>query len=267
MDSPLTNTVEGRISIAAAAADLTVGLMAKIDSAGKAALAGSSYAPVAARFVVLDSDDVNATLVPIEPGRQVRVTLSGTCTPGEELACTSEGKAIRLADTMGLCPILVAEEAGVNGQLVLARGLAAYVKPDPAAELPAISTGDAHKALVVKSDESGVEWEALPAAELPAIASGDAAKVLTVKADETGVEFSRCPTHPAGSTWGQQVQNGTDYAVIILNQEGFHVQNEGGNLHSFLRTGAILLTLPTSDPGVAGQLWNDSGTLKISAGI
>ena len=27
-----------------------------------------------------------------------------------------------------------------------------------------------------------------------------------------------------------------------------------------------LLNLPTSDPGVAGQLWNSSGTLKISAG-
>ncbi len=24
--------------------------------------------------------------------------------------------------------------------------------------------------------------------------------------------------------------------------------------------------LPTSDPGVAGQLWSDSGTVKVSAG-
>ena len=24
--------------------------------------------------------------------------------------------------------------------------------------------------------------------------------------------------------------------------------------------------LPTSDPGVAGRLWNDSGTLKVSSG-
>ena len=28
----------------------------------------------------------------------------------------------------------------------------------------------------------------------------------------------------------------------------------------------ILANLPTSDPTNAGQLWNDSGTLKISAG-
>ena len=28
----------------------------------------------------------------------------------------------------------------------------------------------------------------------------------------------------------------------------------------------IIASLPTSDPGVAGALYNDSGTLKISAG-
>ena len=28
----------------------------------------------------------------------------------------------------------------------------------------------------------------------------------------------------------------------------------------------ILSALPTSDPTVAGQLWNDAGTLKVSAG-
>ena len=28
----------------------------------------------------------------------------------------------------------------------------------------------------------------------------------------------------------------------------------------------VLANLPTSDPTVAGQLWNDSGTLKVSAG-
>ena len=28
----------------------------------------------------------------------------------------------------------------------------------------------------------------------------------------------------------------------------------------------IFSNLPTSNPSVAGQLWNDSGTLKVSAG-
>lgn len=28
----------------------------------------------------------------------------------------------------------------------------------------------------------------------------------------------------------------------------------------------VLPNLPTADPGVAGQLWNDAGALKVSAG-
>ena len=32
------------------------------------------------------------------------------------------------------------------------------------------------------------------------------------------------------------------------------------------RDGIFLGTIPTSDPGVLGQVWNDSGDLKISAG-
>ena len=31
-------------------------------------------------------------------------------------------------------------------------------------------------------------------------------------------------------------------------------------------TKIMMANLPTSDPSVAGQLWNDSGTLKVSAG-
>jgi hypothetical protein len=33
-------------------------------------------------------------------------------------------------------------------------------------------------------------------------------------------------------------------------------------------SGAVvsMASLPTSDPAVAGQLWNDAGTLKVSAG-
>lgn len=30
--------------------------------------------------------------------------------------------------------------------------------------------------------------------------------------------------------------------------------------------GIVCSSMPTSDPSVAGQLWNDSGTVKISAG-
>jgi len=31
-------------------------------------------------------------------------------------------------------------------------------------------------------------------------------------------------------------------------------------------SGAVTMTLPTTDPAVAGQLWNDTGTVKVSAG-
>ena len=31
-------------------------------------------------------------------------------------------------------------------------------------------------------------------------------------------------------------------------------------------SGAVTLTLPTADPLVAGQLWRDAGTVKVSAG-
>jgi len=36
---------------------------------------------------------------------------------------------------------------------------------------------------------------------------------------------------------------------------------------SFFGVGTVILqNLPTSDPGSAGQLWNDAGTLKVSGG-
>jgi hypothetical protein len=286
---PLSNTREGMIQIPAAAANLTPGLLAKIDSNGKAALAGASYAPVAGRYVVVESDATTATLLPIEPGRQVRVTLYGDCNPGEELACTVDSKAVRKADTTGLSSILVAEEAGVDGQMVLARGIAAYVEPTPPDELPAIATGDAGKVLAVKTDESGVEFVTPSGSEpeIPAIASGDAGKVLAVKGDESGVEF----VNPVGSsvpapTTGDakkilRVNAGEDSyelagtylddAVLVLQgAAGGIVFGPVGSAPRMDNNGADLLivqNIPTSDPSVAGALWNDGGTLKLSTGM
>lgn len=37
-------------------------------------------------------------------------------------------------------------------------------------------------------------------------------------------------------------------------------------LELFSETNVFIYGLPTSDPGVAGALWNDNGVLKISAG-
>ena len=55
-----------------------------------------------------------------------------------------------------------------------------------------------------------------------------------------------------------------DYSVEVqLTDNGIIVNPD------FNATGECYLTilnLPTSDPGVEGALWNDNGTLKISAG-
>ena len=40
----------------------------------------------------------------------------------------------------------------------------------------------------------------------------------------------------------------------------------GGNAANRLRTVLNVTNMPTSDPGVAGQLWSDSGVLNISSG-
>ena len=42
--------------------------------------------------------------------------------------------------------------------------------------------------------------------------------------------------------------------------------DDNGELMINNRGKVMAKDLPTSDPGVEGQLWNDSGTLKISAG-
>ena len=53
--------------------------------------------------------------------------------------------------------------------------------------LPEIESGDAGKALVVNSGETGVEWAEVSG--LPEIESGDAGKLLAVNSGETGTEW------------------------------------------------------------------------------
>ncbi len=279
---PLSNTREGMIQIAAAVANLGEGLLALIDAAGKAALATPSTA--AARFIVVDADANYATLCPLEAGRQVRVKLSGTCNPGDGLTVNADSKAVAAgaADPV----YLIAEEAGIDGQDVLARAPANVPAP-PADELPAIASGDAGKVLRVKEDESGVEF-GTPVAELPTPVEGDAGKVLTVNAEEDGVEWTApaagasVPTPTTGDAKKLLRVNPTedgydlagtylDDAVLVLNGAAGGIvfgpvgsaprmDNNGGDL-------LIVQNIPTSDPGVSGALWNDSGTLKLSAGI
>ena len=49
-----------------------------------------------------------------------------------------------------------------------------------------------------------------------------------------------------------------DRTITLPDLDGTVVVNNSGTV--------MMSSLPTSDPNNAGQLWNDSGTLKISAG-
>jgi len=67
-------------------------------------------------------------------------------------------------------------------------------------------------------------------------------------------------------------QTTADSDVILQCDNGSgsptqYIQLDGSDVSTVIHTIKVLMpNLPTSDPSVAGQLWNDSGTLKISAG-
>ena len=72
--------------------------------------------------------------------------------------------------------------------------------------------------------------------------------------------------------------NGTNKEIVFQNMNGdasgnmeerFRVTLSGAKVTgNFEVTGAQVdfTALPTSDPSVAGRLWNDSNTVKVSAG-
>ena len=69
------------------------------------------------------------------------------------------------------------------------------------------------------------------------------------------------------------ITNAADDKDIIFNCDNgsggttAYLTLDGGDVSTKIETIKVLMpNLPTSNPSVAGQLWNDSGTLKISAG-
>jgi hypothetical protein len=80
-------------------------------------------------YVVIEgaADAALVSVKPLENGRNVRLSLDGTCNPGDLLVPaaidgTKDGKVRALpADAGTYRGIAVAEEAGVDGQLVLCR--------------------------------------------------------------------------------------------------------------------------------------------------
>tara|TARA_Y100000739_G_scaffold40645_1_gene30786 strand:- start:218 stop:802 length:585 start_codon:yes stop_codon:yes gene_type:complete len=77
----------------------------------------------------------------------------------------------------------------------------------------------------------------------------------------------------AAYTGDLYIKNETnDGDVIFQNDNGSgglsnYIVLDGGDVSTKIETIKVLMpNLPTSDPSVAGQLWNSSGDLKISAG-
>jgi len=55
--------------------------------------------------------------------------------------------------------------------------------------------------------------------------------------------------------------------VSLNSDNDMTIETVGLFIESYTGSTTVIFEfLPTSDPSVAGQLWNDSGTLKISAG-
>lgn len=78
-------------------------------------------------------------------------------------------------------------------------------------------------------------------------------------------------------TAGQVIRDGTNRNLYLhsdagaFGTAGMVIQALNDALDTYVPlvlagSKVLLFTLPTSDPAVAGQLWNDSGTVKISAG-
>jgi len=70
-------------------------------------------------------------------------------------------------------------------------------------------------------------------------------------------------------TFTQEVNDGD---IVFKSDNGSggttaYITLDGGDVSTIVSTIKVMMpNLPTSDPSTAGQLWNDSGTLKISAG-
>ena len=80
-------------------------------------------------------------------------------------------------------------------------------------------------------------------------------------------------TYQSNNTGDLIIQNNTvDKDIVLKSDDGSgstttYLQLDGSDVSTKILTQKVIMSnLPTSDPSNAGQLWNDSGTLKISAG-
>ena len=127
-----SNTREGLIALTSAE-NLTgkEGRLVKIvNSANVAEFALPDAVSDLALFVLTEGGDADGDICeaqPLNPNRNVRVRLNGTCVPGDVLVLatpdgTEDGKVIKLPTAAGTYRgLAIAEEVGADEQLVLAR--------------------------------------------------------------------------------------------------------------------------------------------------
>jgi hypothetical protein len=96
----------------------------------------------------------------------------------------------------------------------------------------------------IKAGSGGLNTESKGGLIFENDTSGD----ITVEQKRNDGEINFKCDNGSGGTESYLKLNGSDVSVNILIQK------------------VMMSNLPTSDPSVAGQLWNSSGTLKISAG-
>ena len=60
--------------------------------------------------------------------------------------------------------------------------------------------------------------------------------------------------------------SGGESVSIRPTASGVEIESSDASAKLTVSAPAIFSNLPLTDPGVAGQLWSDSGTVKVSAG-
>lgn len=86
----------------------------------------------------------------------------------------------------------------------------------------------------------------------------------------SGIKISRSSILPGSHNYVSLGNSSFAFKDIVLRGavdfgSSTNIKLSDGKLQ-FTASGIIIPNLPTSDPQVAGQLWNDNGVLKVSAG-
>jgi len=95
----------------------------------------------------------------------------------------------------------------------------------------------------------------------------DTANAFVIGTEEAGTGVARSLLLKGNNDILMEVQNNTGSQGGIRTSTGVPLMTFRGNKTGFIEGSNLTIdSLPTSDPVAAGRLWNDSGTLKISAG-